>query len=283
MEGQGMDRRLALALSLVQLAAPSAHSALEGNDPAPRLVRLAGSHPALPCGAQDFRGNPASLAAGRETWEVGAGHTRPLGLEGLSEQAGWLAWNSGPRRTSSVATSLAWRGFRADDEYRDDAGFATLAWRWKDASVGASANVLRVDYGESDVGLAGGAGLGAHLRLRDVALGAHVSDASILVADPGWMREPVEASMGAAIAPVDASWRSAATAAWRQEAGWTWRLAQEIALPWGFDAGVGLAFDPFRIACGAGWQVGWARLDAATEGDQMLGWQTHVSLSFAIR
>ena len=283
MEGQGMGRRLALALSVVHALAIFAHAALEGNDPAPRVVRLAGSHPALPCGAQDFRGNPASLAAGSGTWEAGAGHTRPLGLPGLAEQAAWLGWNSGPRRTSSVATGLAWRGFRADDLYRDDAGFALLAWRWKDAAIGISGSALRVDYGEDDVGFAGGGGLGGHLRLRDVALGAHVSDASLLVADPDWMREPAEAALGAAIAPPDASWRTAATAAWRQEMGWTWRLAQEIALPWGFDAGVGLAFEPFRIACGAGWQVGWARLDAATEGDQMLGWQTHVSLSLSIR
>lgn len=278
-----MDRRLTLALTIMVAGGETAHAALEGNDPAPRIVRLAGSHPALPCGAQDFRGNPGALAASTDAWEAGAGHTRPLGLEGLAEQAAWLSWNSGPRKTSSVATGLAWRGFRADDLYRDDAAFAALGWRWKSAGMGVSGSVLRVDYGESDVGLATGAGLGAHLRIRDVALGADISDPSILVAEPDWMKEPVEAALGAAIAPLDASWRTAGTAAWREGSGWNWRLAQEISLPMGFDAGIGLAFEPFRIACGAGWRLGWARLDAATEGDQVLGWQTHVSLSFAIR
>lgn len=286
MEGAGMDRRISRALTFsvtTLFLADGAFCALEGSDPAPRVVRLAGSHPALALGAQDFRGNPGVAAAGNLRVEGGAGMTRPLGLDGLEEQAGWASWASGPRRDVGVAARCAWRGFRAEDFYRDDALFATFAWRWKDVGLGATSDILRVDYGDGDEGLAAGAGLGGMARLRDVVLGAQVADPSILCARPGWMREPVESSVGVGLAPRDAPWRSAATAVWRESAGWSWRLAQELDLPLGLDVGLGIAFEPFLIAAGAGWQLGWARLDVAVEGEPVLGWQTHVALGFAIR
>lgn len=281
-----MDRRLPLALTLpvmIAAACPDAGAALEGNDPTPRTVRLAGSHPALACGAQDFRGNPGAAASGNLRFEAGSGLTHPLGLDGLSEQAAWGSWNSGPRRESALGVEVAWRGFRADDMYRDDAGFVVAGWRWRELGVGAMASGLRSDYGEGDVGFAAGAGIGAIAGFRDVAVGAQIGDPSMLQADPEWMREPVDGSVGVALAPRDAAWRTAATAAWREEYGWSWRLAQEIALPLGVDVGLGVALEAFRIACGAGWHLGWARLDAAVEGDPILGWQTHVSLGLAIR
>ena len=281
-----MDRRIARPLTFfvtVGFLAGAAFCALEGSDPAPRVVRLAGSHPALALGAQDFRGNPGTVAAGSLRIEGGAGMTRPLELEGLVEQAGWAAWVPTPRRASGLAGRCAWRGFRAEDFYRDDAFFATLAWRRKDIGLGATSSILRVDYGEGDEGLAAGAGIGGMARFRDVVLGAQVADPSILLARPGWMREPVESSVGVGLAPRDASWRSAATAAWREGTGWNWRLGQELDLPLGLDVGLGIAFEPFLIAAGAGWQLGWVRLDAAVEGEPVLGWQTHVALGFAIR
>lgn len=281
-----MDRRLPLALTLPVIIAAMPHevgAALEGNEPTPRTVRLAGSHPALACGAQDFRGNPGAVASGNLRFEAGAGLTHPLGMEGLAEQAAWASWNSGPRRENALGVGLAWRGFRAEDLYRDDAGFAVAGWRWRDLGIGATASGLRSDYGEGDVGYAAGAGIGAIVGFRDVSLGAQIGDPSMLHADPKWMSEPVEGSVGIALTPREAAWRTAATAAWRERFGWSWRLAQEVALPLGVDAGLGVALEPFRIACGAGWRIGWARLDAAVEGDPVLGWQTHVSLGLAIR
>lgn len=285
MEGQGMDRRRAgsLTLSVVLVAAAGPYAALEGGDPAPRVVRLAGSHPALPGGAQDFRGNPATVAAGSEIAEAGAGTTKPLGLDGLSEQAAWASWNSGPRRGQAMGALLAWREFRADDLYRDDAGFLLLGWRRKNLGIGAGMDLLRADYGDGDVGVAAGVSGGLLLRFDDVVLGGQVLDLSALHARPGWMREPLEAALGVAIAPGDAFWRSAATAAWREQTGWSWRFAQEFALLAGGDVGFGVGIEPLRVACGAGWRLGWARLDVAAEGDPVLGWQTHVSLGVAFR
>jgi len=285
-EGERVDRRLPLALTIsviTGILVEEASCALEGNEPAPLVVRLAGTHPALPIGAQDFRGNPGTLASGSDRVEAGAGHTRPLGLEGLTEQAAWVSWVAGPRRTSSLAARCAWRGFRAEDVYRDDTFFASMGWRWKDIGLGATSSLLRVDYGEGDEGFAAGAGLGALGRFRDVAFGAQMADPSILLARPDWMREPMEGALGVGLVPRDASWRTAATAAWREGSGWSWRLAQELALPKGLDVGLGIALEPFRIAAGAGWQLGWARLDVAAEGDPVLGWQTHVALGFVWR
>ena len=69
-----MDRRRSASLTVLVFIAGfpgMGNAAMEGNDPTPRVVRVAGSHPALPMGAQDLRGNPAALAFGSG---VAAGH-----------------------------------------------------------------------------------------------------------------------------------------------------------------------------------------------------------------
>jgi hypothetical protein len=279
-----MDRRRTgpLTAGLLLLAARG-HAALEGNDPAPRLVRLAGSHPALPAGAQDFRGNPATAATGMDRWEAGGGITRPLGLEGLWEQAGWAMWTPAPVAPIGGGIRTGWREFRADDLYRDDALFASGAVRWRDLSLGAATSLLRCDYGDGDEGFASGISVGGMVRRQDLSFGVEATDPSLLLADPPWMREPWSATMGAALAPKGGAWRTAATAAYRQEAGWSWRLAQEAILPLGVDAGLGVGLEPFRLAGGIGWRLGPVRLDAAAEGDPVLGWQSHLSFSVLIR
>lgn len=281
-----MDRRRTASLTgfatALVLAAPG-HAALEGSDPAPCVVRLVGGHAALPGGAQDIRGNPALAAMGSNSWEGGAGVTRPLGLDGLVEQAGWVAWVPGPRAEASGALRAGWRGFAAADLYRDDAVFVAGAWRWKDLSVGVGGSGLRSDFGEGAIGSAFGGSAGAAFRWRDLVVGAFARDASIFHASPAWMAEPFEGSLGLALVPRSEPWRTAASATYREGVPWDWRLAQEVALPGGVDAGVGVGLEPFRLAGGLGWSLGWARLDAAVEGDPVLGWQTHVALGFAIR
>ncbi len=279
-----MDRRRSgpLTAALLVLAGPG-RAALEGTDPVPRLVRLAGSHPALPSGAQDFRGNPATAAAGTDRWEAGGGITRPLGLEGLWEQAAWTMWNIAPLAPIGAGVRTGWREFRADDLYRDDALFASGAARWRNLSVGTGASLLRCDYGDGEEGFAAGATAGGLVRWKDLSFGAEATDPSLFLADPPWMREPWSAGLGAALAPGDRSWRTAATAAYRQDAGWSWRLAQEMILPLGMDAGLGVGLEPFRLAGGLGWRLGPVRLDAAAEGDPILGWQSHLSFSVVIR
>jgi len=281
-----MDRRRAFPLNagcFLMASVSGGHAALEGTDPAPRVVRLAGPHPALPAGAQDFRGNPAAAAAGMDRWEAGAGLTRPMGLEGLWEQAAWGAWNPAPTENVGTGVRAGWREFRAEDLYREDALFAAAAGRWRNLSVGAGGTALRCDYGPPDEGVALGGQLGVLARWRDLSFGADASDPSLLVADPTWMREPWSASLGAALAPRARAWRTAATAEYRERQGWSWRLAQEAALPAGVDVGLGVGLEPFRLAGGLGWTLGPARLDAAAEGDPILGWQSHLALSFAIR
>lgn len=268
---------------LVALLAMACHGALEGTDPAPRLVRSAGSQPALAAGAQDFRGNPALQAFHNQSWEGGAGITRPLGLEGLAHQAAWVGWVAEPDQARTVAGRLGWRGFLADGLYRDDAVFLGGAWREKDLSVGLSGSALRCDFGEGVVGSAFGGSLGIAGRWRRLAVGASVSDASVFHARPEWMREPLEAMAGIALAPSEETWRSGLAVRWREGAATDWAISQEVVLPAGVDAGVGVGLEPFRLAGGVGWALGPVRLDAAAEGDRILGWQMHVAIGFAWR
>jgi len=281
-----MDRRRAPYLTKIvasAMVAARGWAALEGTDPAPQVVRLAGTHPGLAVGAQDFRGNPATAAMAPATFESGAGITRPLGLDGLQEQAGWASWVAAVGGNSSGAARLGWRGFSADDLYRDDAMFGTLAWRWRNVGVGITGEALRCDYGENVVGSAFGASMGAALRWKDFVLGASTGDISIFHAEPTWMNEPTETAIGLGFAPHSEAWRTALTTSFREGQGWDWRMAQEVTLPAGLDAGVGIGVEPFRMAGGIGWSLGWSRLDAAVEGDPVLGWQSHVSLGLAIR
>lgn len=280
-----MDRRRTLPLTagLALLVAGRGGAALEGSDPAPRVVRLAGPHPALPAGAQDFRGNPAASAWAWDRWEAGGGVTRPMGLDGLWQQAAWAGWNPAPTAAAGAGFRAGWREFRAGDLYRDDALSVSGAVRWRNASIGAGATALRCDYGAGDEGIATGVAFGALVRWRDLSLGVDAADPSLLAADPSWMREPWGATAGAALAPAGGNWRTAATAGFREGAGWTWRLAQEASLGWGTDVGLGVGLDPFRLAGGLGWRLGPVRLDAAAEGDPILGWQSHLSVSVAIR
>lgn len=267
----------------VAFLAMACHGALEGGDPAPRVVRSAGSQPALPTGAQDFRGNPASQAFHDRTWEGGAGITRPLGLEGLVHQATWVGWVARPDQERTFAGRIGWRGFAADGLYRDDAVFLGGAWRAKDLSAGLSASALRCDFGEGVVGSAFGGSVGIAGRWRGLVAGASLSDASVFHARPAWMREPIEAMAGIALAPSGEDWRSGLAVRWRERAAIDWAISQEVALPAGVDAGVGVGLEPFRLAGGVGWALGPVRLDAAAEGDRMLGWQTHVAIGFAWR
>lgn len=263
--------------------AGTGHAALEGVDPAPRVVRVAGSQAALASGAQDFRGNPALQGFGTRSWEGGAGITRPLGLAGLLQQAAWLGWNAAPEKPRALGARMAWRGFLADGLYRDDAVFLGGAWRWRDVAVGASGSGLRCDYGEGVVGSAFGGAIGFAGRWRDWVVGASASDASLLHAEPVWMREPTEGMVGIALVPRQENWRSGFTARWREGTELDLSIAQEVALPAGVDAGVGIGLEPFRLAGGLGWTLGPVRLDAAAEGDRVLGWQTHVAIGFALR
>lgn len=282
MDRRGPPVRFA-ALLFAGVAAGTCHAALEGSDPAPRVVRSGGSQGALPTGAQDFRGNPALAGFGTRTWEGGAGITRPLGLEGLVHQASWAGWNAAPRDGSNLAAGVGWRGFLADDLYRDDAVFLGGAWRWKDLSVGVSGSGLRCDFGEGLVGSAFGGSIGMAGRWRDLAVGVSVADPSLLHAEPEWMLEPAEGMFGIALVPRQEIWRSGITVRWREGTALDWRLAQEVALPAGMDAGVGVGLEPFRLAGGVGWLLGPVRLDAAAEGDRVLGWQMHVAIGFEWR
>lgn len=263
--------------------AMACHGALEGSDPAPRVVRSAGPQPALAVGGQDFRGNPALQAFHDRSWEGGAGITRPLGLDGLTQQVAWVGWVSEPRGARTLAGRIGWRGFLADGLYRDDAVFLGGAWRAEDLAVGWSGSALRCDFGEDVVGSAFGGSLGIAGRWRGLAAGGSVSDASIFHAQPDWMREPLEAMAGVALAPSGENWRSGFAARWREGAAIDWSIAQEVALPAGVDAGVGVGLEPFRLAGGVGWALGPVRLDAAAEGDRILGWQMHVAIGFAWR
>lgn len=283
MDRRGSPLKSATATLAAVVLATTGHAALEGVDPAPRVVRAAGSHAALAVGAQDFRGNPALQGFGTRSWEGGAGITRPLGLEGLVHQAAWIGWIAVPDRERTLAMRMGWRGFFADDLYRDDAVFLGGAWRWKDVAVGASGSGLRCDFGEGVIGSAFGGAVGAAGRWRDLVLGATVTDPSLLHAQPAWMREPAEGMVGIALVPRQENWRSGLTARWREGASIDWTIAQEVALPAGVDAGVGVGLEPFRLAGGVGWTFGPVRLDAAAEGDRILGWQMHVALGFALR
>lgn len=287
MESQGMDRRgsplKSATAAVVGALATVGHAALEGVDPAPRVVRAAGSQAALAMGAQDFRGNPALQGFSARSWEGGAGITRPLGLDGLLHQAAWVGWNQAPQKAKSVGARMAWRGFFADALYRDDAVFLAGAWRWKDVALGATGSGLRCDFGEGVVGSAFGGAVGVAGRWRDLVAGAAVSDASLLHAEPVWMREPAEGMLGMALVPRQENWRSGVTARWREGADLDWTIAQEVALPAGVDAGVGIGLEPFRLSGGVGWTLGPVRLDAAAEGDRVLGWQMHVAIGFALR
>lgn len=282
-----MDRRRAALRARSSLAvlglAGATGAALEGVDPAPGVVRSAGSQAALPLGAQDFRGNPALQAFRDRTLEGGAGITRPMGLEGLVHQAAWLGWVGSPDGERTFAGRLGWRGFLAEDLYRDDAVFLGAAWRGRDVAAGVSGSALRCDFGEGIVGSAFGGSFGVAGRWRDLAAGASVSDASFLHAEPDWMREPLEAMAGVALAPRGQPWRSALSSRWREGAALDWSLSQEVALPAGADVGVGIGLEPFRLALGLGWVLGPVRLEAAAEGDRILGWQTHLALGFAWR
>ncbi|MCB9497279.1 MAG: hypothetical protein H6686_10390 [Fibrobacteria bacterium] len=278
-----MDRCVATSLMLSAcfgLGHPDA--ALEASDPIPSVVRLAGSQAAGAVGAQDFRGNPALLAMGKGTWDLGAGMTRPMGLEGLTEQASWAAYGRREGSAGAWAVRGAWRGFQAEDLYRQDAGFATVSFRWGEHAFGATWIGIQTDFGEEQRGTAMGGGLGSAHRIHRIVLGWSIEDASFLHTSRPWMSEPSRGSVGASFSPEDGMWRSSLTGNWRQGQGWETRCSQEVFLPGGFDAGMGVGVSPFRVAVGAGWRIGVLKVEGAMEGDNLLGWQSHWAIGVGL-
>jgi len=255
------------------------HALLNGDDPSPERVALGSGQPAQGYGAVALRENPALLAV-RPGISVGIGGTRAFGLDDLPLVAAWAgvagdSWGAG-----------AWlRQARAGDVFREDLVVAGGALRFGRWSVGAAGEAVQVSFAQGlGSAWAGDVTLGIWGQPLDW-LSVGLSGRQLLEAEVGNSGEELERDALAGVSVSSPEGRFVTSLGARMRGDFlerpTWQVGQSVRLaPWLVLRGA-VRLEPLELAIGAGTQWSGVSLDASLSGEDRLGWQSAVALSWS--
>lgn len=249
--------------------------AFEGTSPVAAEAARGGPDPSWAGEGSPLEANPALAAASRGL-EAGAGWTRPFDLPGLDMSMLWIHG----RLPSGTGLALRWRDLAASDVYREDLAALDLSQQFGRWTAGGGLRRARVEIEGKSIGSPTGWALGGTFALAPrIRAGLSWEDLSGLRADG--LPQPWTFRGGISAAGADSAWNAQAGASRRERGTWSWEIGQELRLD-PLRVRAGLRLSPWTFCAGIGGVWKSVSIDYALEGETVLGFQHHGTVSWRL-